>query len=666
MPESLETPARKQRMPPLAEIRLKNFKAVADETVELGMLTVIVGKNSAGKSTLLQSILVLKQTIASRDSSPVFPLNGDHVRLGTFDEVMNWGNGTGLNHIAIGFKIATSSSAQRRSIKSGRSLFSAAPRDLLSRVYPYQTVSWSGEFSSPEVRSDGFAILESFNLNVEQFHKHKELDSEHLAKRLSLMVSSITDSSRADTNQDADFFGNSPDASLAKGILSVEVNGETLVSPIDRIRINGGLPVNALVETTQLHVRLKRWLRLTEQIAGAIGAERKGLSGSIVSSVADKTRKKPTEYYFELIASWAATFLSAEYAGEEQDAHQAPLRASALHGDHERIFATFEKHVADMSRGERIQLNEAFETIHNSDVYGRVRRLLEGEKWIDELELEEPFGRWETTAKMPLNRTIDLELAVRVAARIFYGVQYLGPLREIPRVFYDPKAGQVVLGSKGEFTAAVLHDQARRLILAPLPGGRTERLGLAEAVNIWLIEMGLADDAKTADRGRLGIGLTVSPIGTGRDVDLTSVGVGVSQVLPVLVLCLLATQESVILLEQPELHLHPALQVRLADFLLACAESGRQMIIETHSEHLVNRLRLKVAQDETNETGELVQLLFAEQEEGSTSYRPSRINPLGGLDEEWPRGFLDVGAKEAGELLRQTVRRQRKFSAESD
>jgi len=202
--------------------------------------------------------------------------------------------------------------------------------------------------------------------------------------------------------------------------------------------------------------------------------------------------------------------------------------------------------------------------------------------------------------------------------------------------------------------------------MVPLPDGSVRSTQLGVAVNRWLIELGLADEAKANDLGRLGIGLTISPVGSGRDVDLTSVGVGVSQILPVLLACLLARSGSLVLIEQPELHLHPAMQLRLADFLLACARSGRQIMIETHSEHLVNRLRLHVAQDETSTTGDLVQLLFAEQEDGVTSYRTSQINPLGGLSEDWPRGFLDVGSDEAGQLLRQTVLRQRQISSKKD
>ncbi|WP_162528596.1 AAA family ATPase [Mycolicibacterium sp. CBMA 361] len=86
------------------------------------------------------------------------------------------------------------------------------------------------------------------------------------------------------------------------------------------------------------------------------------------------------------------------------------------------------------------------------------------------------------------------------------------------------------------------------------------------------------------------------------DLDLTSVGTGVSQVLPVLVMCLQAPPGSLLLIEQPELHLNPAVQQKLADFLLAIAASGRQLLVETHSDYLITRLRLRTAKDPTEDT----------------------------------------------------------------
>lgn len=99
-----------------------------------------------------------------------------------------------------------------------------------------------------------------------------------------------------------------------------------------------------------------------------------------------------------------------------------------------------------------------------------------------------------------------------------------------------------------------------------------------------------------------------------------------------------------LLLEQPELHLHPKLQMDLADFLIACCKSGRQIIIETHSEHIVNRVRRRIAEGDESELENLIGILFAEQKNGVTQYRSPSINKFGGLGSDWPDGFLDVGA----------------------
>src|SRR5580698_5246676 len=106
--------------------------------------------------------------------------------------------------------------------------------------------------------------------------------------------------------------------------------------------------------------------------------------------------------------------------------------------------------------------------------------------------------------------------------------------------------------------------------------------------------------------GKLGHELKVTTHGVERPHDLTNVGVGVSQVLPIVVMCLLAPVDSTMILEQPELHLHPAVQARLADFFLSIAKAGKQCIVETHSEYLINRLRLRSVQAMDDELSELV------------------------------------------------------------
>jgi predicted ATPase len=115
-------------------------------------------------------------------------------------------------------------------------------------------------------------------------------------------------------------------------------------------------------------------------------------------------------------------------------------------------------------------------------------------------------------------------------------------------------------------------------------------------------------------------------------------------------MCLLSDRESILILEQPELHLHPAMQQRLGDFLLAMARAGRQLIVETHSEYMITRLRRRIAEDTGTETSDLVRVVSATKREGRTEFAPVNITELGTI-EEWPQGFFDQAALESQELV---------------
>ena len=120
-----------------------------------------------------------------------------------------------------------------------------------------------------------------------------------------------------------------------------------------------------------------------------------------------------------------------------------------------------------------------------------------------------------------------------------------------------------------------------------------------------------------------------------------------------------------ILLEQPELHLHPALQQRLADFSVAMVRSGRQLIIETHSEYMVSRLRRRIVEDPDDELLDLARVVFAERdrETGLSSYREVELSPYGAI-EEWPAGFFDQAAEEERAIILGGVKKLRKRTAE--
>jgi predicted ATPase len=133
------------------------------------------------------------------------------------------------------------------------------------------------------------------------------------------------------------------------------------------------------------------------------------------------------------------------------------------------------------------------------------------------------------------------------------------------------------------------------------------------------------------------------------------VGIGVSQVLPVLVTAY-ASQNEIIAIEQPEIHLHPALQADLGDVFIqsVLGPAKNRFLIETHSEHLLLRIMRRMR--ETNK-GILPQgippikpkdicVLFVEPDGSRSIVREMPLNENGELVKAWPGGFFEEGLRE--------------------
>jgi predicted ATPase len=229
-------------------------------------------------------------------------------------------------------------------------------------------------------------------------------------------------------------------------------------------------------------------------------------------------------------------------------------------------------------------------------------------------------------------------------------IRYLEPLREEPKAFYSYASGgginpQIPLGPKGEHLAQALYDATPRVYPLPNKLDNKERIPLIKAVNAWLPELGLEGKVVVQPQGRQGFFLTVG------DHVLPMLGTGISQVLPVLALCLIARRGDLILLEQPELHLNPSIQQKLAEFLLNMSRAERQIVVETHSEYMVTRLRLLQAKDSKLKT--FVKLLFVEKSADlGTQYREVISNSFGEIL-EWPKGFFDQASNDVRELVRE-------------
>lgn len=132
------------------------------------------------------------------------------------------------------------------------------------------------------------------------------------------------------------------------------------------------------------------------------------------------------------------------------------------------------------------------------------------------------------------------------------------------------------------------------------------------------------------------------------------VGVGISQVLPVLVMCYGSVGRT-LAMEQPEIHLHPGLQAELGDVLIEAALSERRntLLVETHSEHLLLRIQRRIREDQSGSRGghpritaDDVAVLYVEPYESRSVVREMPLTASGELAKAWPGGFFEEGLRE--------------------
>lgn len=233
-----------------------------------------------------------------------------------------------------------------------------------------------------------------------------------------------------------------------------------------------------------------------------------------------------------------------------------------------------------------------------------------------------------------------------VLAPMWRDIRYLGPLRDQPRRFYQfDDTGGADVGVSGEFTVQVLAIEQYREISATqvatlsesqLHYSKPQNGTLLEHTNHWLSHMNLPNVNPSSLQQSL-YKLEVGDLG----VALLDVGFGVSQVLPIIVEALRAERGDLVILEQPEIHLHPKVQAQLADFLLARSQDGVRFLVESHSEYLIKRMCRRMSEAEGSDINKLVSILFVHGDTGMTTCEPVCINEFGEIT-NWPKGFFDL------------------------
>lgn len=230
--------------------------------------------------------------------------------------------------------------------------------------------------------------------------------------------------------------------------------------------------------------------------------------------------------------------------------------------------------------------------------------------------------------------------------QLFSTISYIGPLRERGERHYRWTG----------FTPASVGPTGRDAILALLASRTQNRLfnfkvkqpltNLESIVAKSLKDLGLVEDfqIKKVSDDRQDYDVKVRTKGSNTLTDIPDVGFGVSQILPVIVQLYYAPANSIIIMEQPELHLHPSAQSALADIMIAAISAREdakprniQLIIETHSEHFLRRFQRRIAENKLPE--DKFAAYFANNESNPAVLEPLQMNMFGEIL-NWPKDFF--------------------------
>jgi AAA domain, putative AbiEii toxin, Type IV TA system/Protein of unknown function (DUF3696) len=260
---------------------------------------------------------------------------------------------------------------------------------------------------------------------------------------------------------------------------------------------------------------------------------------------------------------------------------------------------------------------------------------------------------------------------------------YIGPLREIPSRSYRPQVTPdearwasglaawdlLYTDRKGELMTEVNHwlsDESRLRT-----GHRLERVEFKEvpvpSAFHQMFERGLTED-DLGELQELYLSLQVRNEIALRDfqrgilVAPGDVGVGISQMVPVVVAAL-RQRGGILAIEQPELHIHPAIQVGIGDLFIRAVRddadllfAGKSLLIETHSEHIMLRLLRRIREQTENElppgveglTIDKLSVIYVESDDQGVRFRPLKVDKDGEFRDQWPHGFFE---ERAGELF---------------
>lgn len=576
----------------LNSIMVDNFKSYGDMTkIPISSLSVLMGANSSGKSSALQTLLALKQTIECNSPDIDLLLSGKYVTLGDFDDAINSHE---KGYFSFGVSVIGDEFTENYGVDSLSNVIwkfcSSAEKDVILDEIVFGVASEQLKLAKKD--------NDSYNISI-----------------------------------------NGTDTAL-----TVKVNNLLFT----KLYVNYNKEFNTL------------FYNFINEILKFLLPQKKINSFEKTEIVSLSTVEK---FYFELMRRGLNRTIEQE--DEDNSSNIVNLVNRILDDIEEYCKIQFKYYANFQGMPRNFKENVLFNCIYNHNDIEKLERILEKyEKLLAENQEKEYIHEYDCADEFDINiiyrlgseeKGINSECdVVSDAFRIYNGILngiirrifYLGPIREKPQGLYNVGFETIpkYVGTTGAYFASVLlrKNKIREYIL---PDNEIETMSLLDALDEWAIHLNVASEVKVEKKNSFGF--SVSVFNTQRQKsDIMNVGIGTSQVLPVLITGLLSEPGEYLLFEQPELHLHPYSQSRLADFFVELVKQGRKIIIETHSEYFVLRMRYQILVNGISENDIVVNFF---QNKGGTQIRQGELSGYGNL--QYPDDFRDETQKLLDDLM---------------
>lgn len=577
----------------LNKILIGNFKSyVEDSWIDLSYLNVLLGANSSGKSTALQALLALKQTVECNSPNIDLLLSGKYVTLGDFDDVIN-------NKEDNEFKIGVSTSS-RMEYEDGKN-----------------SIIWHfGKKDSEKkgVKLEGVEMVINGNNYLLTHYKEKlysmyvnEQESQILVEIINLKITDIYFKYNEKLNI---IFYNFLSSILKELFANQKTNF---------LNKNRAICVDGVRDFYQYIFNNCR--------EEDINNEDSNQYQNLIDNISDLIKK------FSLLEFDSSTKIGTVFSFESKFLNEF-LKTFITEENNHKICSIISKYTK--------QYEQLFTNNLPLDKYEKISHVF----WISSDEKEERKYNFDYSIELKnLNNTF----IKSILDKIFY----VGPIREKPQGLYNIGFESIpkYVGTSGAYFASVLlHENKEKEYI--LPNGQSEKLTLYEALDAWLVHLNVASEVQVSKSNSFGFNVLIRNI-ENKQSDIMNVGIGVSQVLPVLIMGLLSEENETLIFEQPELHLHPYSQSRLADFFVELVNKNRKVMVETHSEYMLLRLRYNVLKE--NIAKERIVINFFENKSG-TKVIKKEITSNGTI--EYPDDFKDETQSLLDDLLNAMLKKK--------